>query len=838
MSPYRKNFYESKAAGGRIDSTSRRERGERIVQQKKKASRRASRTIRLRTLGLMVFFGILTFTALFFKIYDLTINRHEEMQSRAAKQQTQSVTLSASRGTIYDRNGKTLAISATADTVFLDPAAIQARIEELEKERAKKIVEGLKEGETLPLTGDEYKDLIATTLAPLLEIDEQTIRDKMEKTWSQYEILKKKVEREVGDQIRAFISDNVTGTSIKGIHMQSDAKRYYPYSNLASHVIGFLNSDSQGAYGLEAIYNEDLEGSSGLTISARDARNREIMFQYEQYYDAENGNSLQLTIDSTIQYYVERGLEEMISKYGASNGAAGIVMDVNSGALLAIASSPSYDLNAPREIYDSLLKKELNFSGSQGEASEEKSEEDSEEKSEENTGEDSDKSEAPPEKTATATNLGDLQLKQWRNKAVNDTYEPGSTYKILTLAAALEEGLISPASTFQCNGSVQVDGWTMKCSKLAGHGLQDLATATANSCNPAFINIGLSIGTERYYQYMRDFGLMEKTGVDLQGEAVGVAASASDFKPIDLASYAFGQNFTVTPLQMIAAQAACINGGYLYTPYVVDKVLDDKGNVISQHDATPVRQVISEDTSVIVRQILEGVVANGTGKNGQVAGYRVGGKTGTADQGKTGTVVVSFVCFAPADDPQIIMLLTMDTPSRNTGTYVSGGNMVAPTSSLVMGDILPYLGYTAQYSSDELSAVDATVPYVVGMNEVEAAAKLAEYGFQSYRKVGDGDVVTDQTPAGGGIVPVSAEIILYMGAEKSSDLCKVPNVIGKTAAQANKALVNAGLIMKTVGVTEQGGVIRAISQSHAEGSEVAAGTVITVQMGQSSTTAD
>ena len=779
----------------------------------------------------MLVFGVLTFTALFFKIYDLTINRHEEMQARASKQQTQSVTISASRGTIYDRNGKTLAISATADTVFLDPAAIQARIEELEKERAKKIVEGLKEGETLPLTGDEYKDLIATTLAPLLEIEEQVIRDKMERTWSQYEILKKKVERDVGDQIRAFISQNITGASIKGIHLQSDAKRYYPYSNLASHVIGFLNSDSHGAYGLEAIYNENLEGSNGLTISARDARNREIMFQYEQYYDAENGNSLQLTIDSTIQYYVERGLEEMISKYGASNGAAGIVMDVNSGALLAIASSPSYDLNDPWGIYDPLLKKELKTPEQQEEVSEETSEKAAGEKTEE-------KSEETPEKETTDTNLGNLQLKQWRNKAINDTYEPGSTYKILTLAAALEEGLVSPASTFQCNGSVKVDGWTMKCSKKTGHGLQDLATATANSCNPAFINIGLSIGTERYYQYMKDFGLMEKTGVDLQGEAIGVAAPESDFKTIDLASYAFGQNFTVTPLQMIAAQAACINGGYLYTPYVVDKVLDDKGNVISQHDATPVRQVVSEDTSAVVRQILEGVVANGTGKNGQVAGYRIGGKTGTADQGKTGTVVVSFVCFAPADDPQIIMLLTMDTPSRNTGTYVSGGNMVAPTSSLVMADILPYLGYTAQYNADELSAVDATVPYVVGMNEVEAAAKLAEYGFQSYRKVGDGDVVTDQTPAGGAIVPVSAEIILYMGAEKSAELCKVPNVIGKTAAQANKALVNAGLIMKTVGVTEQGGIIRAISQSHAEGTEVASGTVVTVQMGQSANTAD
>jgi len=777
-------------------------------------ARRARRTIQLRTLILLVVFGIGTFAALFFKIYDLTINRHEEMQERASRQQTQSTTISASRGTIYDCNGKTLAVSATADTVFLDPAAIKARAEELDLLRAKKLLEGLKEGETLPLSGEEYKDLIATTLAPLLDIEEQTIRDKMEKTWSQYEILKKKVEKEVGDQIRTFITNNPTGKNIQGIHLQSDAKRYYPYSNLASHVLGFLNADSQGAYGLEAIYNESLEGSSGLAVTAKDARNREIMFQYEQYYDAEDGNSLMLTIDSTIQYYVERGLEDMISRYGATGGATGIVMDVDTGALLAIASSPSYDLNSPWEIYDSMLLEQL---------AEIEGEEDEEEK--ENEGE-------------AEVTLGSLQHRQWRNKAVNDTYEPGSTYKILTLAAALEEGKVTKNSSFNCSGAVVVDGWEMKCSKRTGHGLQDLATATANSCNPAFINIGLSIGTDTYYQYMKNFGLMSRTGVDLQGEAVGVAAPENDFKTIDLASYAFGQNFTVTPLQMIAAQAACINGGYLYTPYVVEKVLDENGNVISQHDATPVRQVISEETSATVREILEGVVANGTGRNGQVAGYRIGGKTGTADQGKTGNVVVSFLCFAPADDPQVIMLLTLDTPARDTGTYVSGGNMVAPTASLVMADILPYLGIAPQYTEEELATVDATVPYVIGLSEAEAAAKLSEYGFHSYRVIGDGEAVTDQTPVGGAIVPASAQIILYMGEEKSQELCVVPDVIGMTASKVNKALTDAGLIMKTTGASGENSAIKAISQSHEPGTEVPAGTVITVQMGQSSTTAD
>lgn len=770
-------------------------------------ARRAKRTIQLRTLCLMVIFGICTFTALFFKIYDLTITRHDELKERASRQQTQSTTISASRGTIYDRNGRTLAVSATADTVFLDPKAIQTRAAELEVLRAEKLLNGLEDGETLPPSGEEYKQLVASTLAPLLELEEQTILDKMEKTWSRYEILKKKVEKDVGDEIRTFITTKVGGKNIQGIHLQSDAKRYYPYSNLASHVLGFLNADSQGAYGLEALYNEDLEGTSGLAITAKNAKGQEIMFQYEQYFDAEDGNSLQLTIDSTIQYYVERGLEDMISRYGAKDGASGIVMDVNTGALLAIASSPSYDLNDPWEIYDTMLQEQLAES-------------------------------AGSEDGESGETLGSLQLRQWRSKALNDTYEPGSTYKILTLAAALEEGTITKNSSFTCTGSTVVDGWTIKCSKKAGHGVQDLATATANSCNPAFINIGLSLGTETYYQYMKDFGLRSPSGVDLPGDSVGVAAAQEDFKTIDLATYSFGQNFTVTPLQLIAAQAACINGGYLYTPYVVEKVLDEDGNVLSQHDATPVRQVVSEETSATVREILEGVVANGTGRNGQVAGYRIGGKTGTADQGKTGNIVVSFVCFAPADDPQIMMLLTLHTPARDTGTYPSGGNMVAPAASAIMADILPYLGIAPQYSEDELAAADATVPYVVGMSEAEAAAKLSEYGFTAYRVIGSGDTVTDQTPAGGAIVPASAEILLYMGAEKSDTLCVVPDVVGLSAVKANQKLTDAGLIMKITGASGDSSTIKAINQSLAPGTEVAAGTVITVQMGQSSTTTD
>ena len=799
---------------GRSESQPRQGKKMPKVKKKPDMARRAKLVIQRRTLCLLLVFGVASFLALFAKAYDLTINQHAELQERASRQQTQSTTISASRGTIYDRNGVALAKSATADTVFLDPNVLQKRAEELDEARAKKLAEGLKDGESLPLTGQEYKDLIAQTLSELLELEPEDIYEKMEKTWSRYEVLKKRVDREVGDQVRAFLTDNPTGASIQGIHLASDAKRYYAYSSLASHVIGFLDGDNHGAYGLEALYEEELEGSAGLMVTAKDANGSEIMYQYEQYYDAEDGNSLVTTIDINIQNYLERGLADMISKYGAANGAAGVVMDPNSGAILAIASSPTYDVNNHHAIYDEQLQAQL-------------------------AQVDEENPPAPGQEHSDAywDKLAELQLKQWRNKAVNDTFEPGSTFKILTLSMALEEGTVNPNSTFDCSGSIVVSDARIGCSRHGGHGHQILKEAVANSCNPAFINIGLGLGIDTFYDYVEAFGLLDKTGVDLQGDVGGIFAARDKVIPLDLACYAFGQNFNVTPLQLITAQAACINGGYLYTPYVVERELDGDGNVVKQHDATPVRQVISEETSATVREMLEYVVSDGTGRNGQVAGYRIGGKTGTADKGKTGDVIVSFLCFAPADDPQVIMLLTLDTPSRDTGTYVSGGNMVAPTASSIMSDILPYLGISPQYTEEDAGAADTTVPHVVGLTEAEAAERLKSYGFTSYRTVGSGETVTDQTPLGGAIVPAAAEIILYMGEEKSTEPCKVPNVVGLSAAEANRALASAGLIMRSTGASGSDG-IKAMSQSIPPETEVSPGTVVTVQMGQTANHAD
>lgn len=790
--------------------------------RKQDTLRRAKAVIQRRTIYLMLGFGVAAFLALFAKAYDLTINQHDELQARASRQQTSSTTISASRGTIYDRNGVILAKSATADTVFLDPVVIKKQADALDEERAKKVAEGLKEGEKLPVSGEEYKDIIAKKLAEILELEEEAVREKMEKTWSMYETLRTRVDRDIGDEIRAFIADNETGRTIQGIHLSSDAKRYYPYGALASHVIGFLDGDNKGAYGLEAIYEEELQGTKGVEVTAKDANGSQIMFQYEQHYDAEDGNSLQLTLDANIQSYLERGLEDMVSKFGGKYGATGVVMDPRNGAILAIASNPNYDVNEPRQLYTEKFQEELA----------QVDEEYPPEPGKEHSAEYYDK-------------LAELQKKQWRSKAVNDTYEPGSTFKVLTLAMGLEEGVINLNSNFTCNGGLQVGDRFINCSNKLGHGSQNLKEAVGHSCNPAFISIGLAVGSNKFYDYMLDFGLQDKTGVDLQGDVGGILIDRDIFVKADiyLATNSFGQTFNVTPLQLITAQSACINGGYLYTPYVVEKELDSDGNVIKQHDATPVRQVISEETSATVRDILEYVVSDGGGRNGQVAGYRIGGKTGTAD--KTGIkdengyneVVVSFMCFAPADDPQVIMLLTLDTPSRFTGTFVSGGNMAAPTASAIMSDILPYLGIAPQYDDEDAGSADSTVPYVVGLTKDEAAAKLTEYGFSSYRTVGDGDTVTDQTPVGGAIVPASAEIILYMGAEKSGEPCTVPNVVGLSASEANKAITNAGLIMKSTGASGTKG-IKAISQSLEPEKQVPAGTVVTVQMGQTVQHAD
>ena len=737
--------------------------------------RRANRIIQTRSFVLMILMGVVMFVLLFFRLFDLQITRHEELQGKAVNQQTRRTVVTANRGTIYDAGGNILAISSSAETIILSPLEIDNAVNDTED----------------PVSWT--KESLAAGLAEILGKDASAIRKRMDNVKSQYEVIQLRADEDTAAKVRSYVDEN----KIAGVHLVADTKRYYPYGSLAAQVIGFVGDENTGLYGLEAYYEKELEGQSGLVISSKDQAENDMLYTYEQYFAAKNGSDLTLTLDTTIQYYLEKGIESMVDKFSAANGASGIVMDARTGGVLAMASYPNYDLNDFLTVSDQTLQERIE----RGEST-----------------------------------VADMQLLQWRNKALNDTYEPGSTFKILTLSAALEEGVVDKTTTVNCGGSVNISGYTIHCSNKNGHGLQTLVLSVGNSCNPAFINYGLRIGSEKFYEYMRSFGLMNTTGIDLGGEAVGVFAADSSFTQLDLACYAFGQNFTVTPLALIAAQAACVNGGYLYTPYLVERIADSDGNVTYRHDDTPVRQVISEQTSATVRECLEYVVASGTGKNGQVAGYRIGGKSGTADKGQTGDVVVSFLCFAPADDPQVIMLITMDTPSRATGTYVSGGNMVAPTASTVMAEILPYLGVEPSYSAEELLGMDTTVPNVIGMSVEEAKAKLKDRAL-SYKIVGDGETITDQTPAGGAIIPGKSSVILYVGEEKSTDKCVVPHLIGKTPSEANTTATAAGLLIRFSGTTgSESSSVRVLSQSIDEGTEVEAGTVITVQLGDTSVT--
>lgn len=741
------------------------------INRKSEKVRRANRIIQNRTMILMAVLGVLVFLILVIKLFSLQILRHDELEAKALDQQTRSTEVAATRGTIYDRNGNIMAISATAETVFLSPLEMDRALSDKDNPVA------------------WTKDSVAQKLSEILEINKEGILKKMERTDSQYEVLKLRVEEDVADQIRTFINDE----GVVGVYMVTDAKRYYPYATLASQIIGFVGTDNYGLYGLEARYNDVLDGETGLVVSTKDPTGSDMLYGYEQYYKAQNGSDIVLTLDATVQYYVEKALSEMVTSTEAQ-GATGIVMDVETGAVLAMASSPTYDLNDPSAVYESRLASLVKDG---------------------------------------QLDLADAQLRQWRNRAINDTYEPGSTFKVLTLAAALEEGVIDENTTFDCTGSIHVLDATIHCSNRAGHGHQTLEQTAGNSCNPAFITYGLRLGTEKFYRYMKDFGLVNGSGIDLEGEALGIFAPQETASELDLACYAFGQNFNTTPVALISAQAACINGGYLHTPYVVERVVDSEGNVLSSHDSTPVRQVVSEETSAIVRRCLEYVVSSGTGRNGQVHGYRIGGKTGTADKGNTGEVVLSFMCFAPADDPKYIMLLTLDSP---TGEGRGGGGTVAPYASRIMGEILPYLGVEPSYSAEELLGSDTTVNCVIGMTVADAEEKLKSKGF-SVKVVGDGDTVTDQTPEGGTVIPGKSRVILYAGSEKPDTLCTVPSLVGLSPSEANMAVSSAGLLLRFTGTTDSGsGSVRVINQSEAAGAQVEAGTVISVQLSDNGVT--
>lgn len=741
---------------------------------------RASQTVLKRILVVMLICGILFFVPLIVQLYKVQIVNHGKYEAMAIDQQTLEYSLTASRGTIYDRNKKILAYSASAEKIFLSPLEIAEH--------------------------DQDIDLIATKLSEILGADYDSIVSKAKKTYSQYEVVANKVDQSVADEVRRFISDY----DIYGIHMEETSKRYYPYSSLAAQVIGFVGTDNYGLSGIEAAYDDTLNGTDGLIVTAKDGHGREMLFRYEQYFDAEDGNSLVLTLDSAIQFYLEKNLASAVEDFDVLNGAFGLVMDVNTGEVLGMASLKSFDPNKPNEIGDQKVRDFLNELKEVG-------------------------NEEYPSLLVQA------QYNQWRNRVVNDTYEPGSTFKSITMAIALEENIVSLSDGYFCSGStgsMYIGGRDepITCWKKAGHGQQTLAQTLANSCNPAFATYALRIGGEKFYDYLEAFGFFDETDIDLPGESGSIfwpdtkSFVSSEIGQASLAVGSFGQTFKITPIQLATAYCSIVNGGYLLKPYLIKQVLDSDGNVIQDNTPTVVRQVISEQTSKTMREMLELVVSGGSGKNAQLSGYRIGGKTGTSEKidQATDDLMVSFYGIAPIDNPQIVVAIILDTPSKSTGLYISGGIMAAPVASSLFADILPYLGLDPSYTETELATKDIVVPDLIGKSLDDARAAL-DNKF-SVRIVGNGEFVTAQTPNALSEIPAGSTVIVYLGEQKDTRTVEMPNLVGWTAARVKAELTYLGLYMhKTGNINTDLPTVVACRQSVAAGKEVEVGTVIEVQ---------
>lgn len=784
----------------------------------------SKRSIFRRTVFLMVICGLVMFLPLGWKLWDIAIVHHEEYQARAVKQQTKDYEVTASRGNIYDCNGNVMAMSATVYSLIVSPVDLASSVPTKDDD-GKELDSAVRQAMV-----EAKQSQVAQDVAELIpSLDLEWLNKQVRATGSYYQVLKTKIEEEDAEAIRAYIAENKTSSYL---YLNPGTKRYYPYSSLAAQALGFVN-DNGGAYGLEAWYNDLLEGTVGRVVTTRTAAGAEMYNSYSAYIDAQDGYDLTLTVDATIQSYLEKAIEEGIKDYDVQNGAFAIAMNPKTGAILGIASSPDFDPNSYSLVNDELLNQQIEEDTAENYAKL-KAENDQLPAGSEEKLTDEEVMAKAKSQAATAARFA-----QWRSKAVNDTYEPGSTFKAIVLSMALEEGLVSENDTFTCNGGVNVPGYpkTIHCSRRTGHGTQTLAEAVQNSCNPAFIEIGRRLGTERFYEYFQAFGIGEMTGVDLPDEGEGQNWGA-DMTNVDLAVASFGQRFTVTPIRMITAFSAVINGGYLMQPYIVQTVTDQDGNVIQNNEPTVVRQVISEETSRRAAAILETVVntPKGSGRFAYQAGYRIGGKTGSSETGDDTRTIVSFIGFAPADDPEVIVLLAFDKPQQaspgsnygTTGVYISGGNMSAVKAGAMLANILDYLGVEKEYTPEESAAVDVTTPRVTGGTVAKAAETLAGKNLK-YRTVGTGETITAQVPAAGSSVPGGSTVVLYLGDAAPAETGTVPDVTGLTYETAKSRLENAGFFMRASGVSIYYSNSSTVeSQSVAGGETAAIGTVVDV----------
>lgn len=742
-----------------------------------------------------------------YKLLSYSILDGDRWRMLATDQQLSSVVIKANRGSIYDANGTVLAQSSTVWDVTISPHNIDLSNTKAKAQydaEAQKLIE---KGET-PEPYVDRAELVSRKLSELLGVDYGKIKTACADTTKQYYMVKRKVEKPEANEITAFL--NEYGMNSDDIYLWPTSKRSYPNGELASNIIGFTNFDGDGVYGLEAYYDDYLSGTDGKSVHAVAADGRELENASDAYYSAVDGYSLVLTLDEVLQHYLEKNLELCVSQHQVINRACGIIMNCNTGAVLAMATAPSFDLNNPSELkssFDLQTLAEMKESGA--------------------TEEELDAKEAA------------FREQQWKNKAITELYYPGSVFKTVTCASALEEEVVSMNSTFHCAAVEIVAGTRIKCWSSYGHGTLTLQQAVTKSCNPSFIQIGQLLGKEKFCDYFEAFGFTEPTGIDLPGESGSLYVSRENMGLVELASSSFGQTNKVTPLQMTTALCAIVNGGYLVTPYVVDKMLDSNGNVVKTTETRIKRQVISEETSAQMREILETVVNENGGSNAYINGYRIGGKSGTTEKideynklkAETGvdhmTYVPSFAAFAPADDPQIVMLVMADTP---TGTQYYGSAVAAPVVSAVFKEGLPHLGIYPTYTAEELAKMDAAVPYVMGMEAQRAEAKLNAEGFD-VRYVGDpasGATVSTQIPASGSSIPKGSTVVLYLGNEYDLESGVIPDVTGMTVSQANEAITNAGFNIKISGGAAENANAVASTQYPTGGTDAYKGNVVEV----------
>ena len=750
-----------------------------------------------RRIGLvMLFFGVLAFVPVFWRLYALMVQDYDFYAALALRNQTRSTAVTAQRGEIYDRNMNVLATSVHVENVYLDP-------HELKQSKA-----------DIPE--------ISRVLGEILEKDPAWIQQQAADTKKRYKQIGSRVEEETAGKIRAYINEK----NISGIHLEPTSHRTYPFGSLAAQVIGFTNAGGDGSEGVEAAYDAYLTGKTGRVITTKGNNEMDMPYSYENYVSSRQGNSLVLTLDTTVQACLEKQLQAAMQRYAVRNGAFGLVMHAKTGEILAMATLGSYDPNNYLEIADeeTAARLEQLFAAYSSQP------------------EDSESYASGKQTYAEALNAA--RLKQWRNRVLSDGYEPGSTFKVLTMAAALDCGAIDLNTSFHCSGSQQIPGRAqlLHCWRSSGHGSEQTPQALQNSCNIAFAHIALKLGGERFYAYIEKFGILEKTGIDLAGESKGIffdkalVTNTDKWGTASLTSGSFGQTFKITPLQLVRAIASVVNGGYLMEPYLVSEILDADGNTVMKAEPTVVRQTISGQTSDTMRTLIKSVVTDGTAKNASVAGYSIGGKTGTSEKidvfdengHRVQDKIVSFVGIAPMEDPEYIVLVALDTPSRETGIYISGGVMAAPTVGAVMQDILPYLGVAKNYAPEDLAGKEIVLEDYSGLTAADAERKLKIAGLRS-RLMGTGETVTGQIPAPGQTVPGNSEVLLYLNESPAERLVTVPDFSGMHRQQASQTAGELGLYLLVNGNTEISPQVVATAQSIPKDTQVPVGTTITLE---------